>query len=303
MTATLTPPRVPEAEATTMPVPAAWPLRIFIAMFFVTPGGIARAQDLDEQEEPAIVQDQFELDESIFQQWVFGNGPRLASIPQHLDSLLMLSIVEVERSCSLSDAQKRKLLLAGHGDIKRFVDRVAEARKVFDRLRRDQGKINEIRQETQPLAAILGVGLFGDGSFFAKTLGTTLDPEQAARYRGVLREKGQFRYRAKVSLALANLDTVMGFTTEQYRRFVDVILEETTPPKNFAAPYETNVVLLKIARLPEAKIRPIFDEIRWKTLSQQLQQARGMEQFLRTNGLLEEAEPVKSTKPGERAQD
>ena len=275
-------------------------LGAFVATSLVAAGAVARAQDLDEREERPAVQNAFELDESNFHVWIFGNGRRNASAREHLDSLLMLSVAEVERSCPLSEAQKRKLLLAGHGDIKRFLDRVAEARKVFDRLRRDQNNINEIFRETQPLAAALAAGLFGEGSFFAKTLGTTLNPEQAARYRGALREKVQFRYRAKIALALADLDAVVGFTTEQYRRLVDVILEETTPPAKPAGQYETSVVLLKIARLPEAKVRPIFDDVRWKTLSRQLQQARGMEQFLQANGYLDATEPARAAQPGDR---
>jgi hypothetical protein len=271
-----------------------------MAIVLVAAGSTARAQDLDGQDELPVVQNNFELAESNFHQWVFGNGYRNVAPRDHLDSLLMVNVAEVDRACSLSQAQKRKLILAGHGDIKRFMDRVADARDVFERLRRDQTKMNEIFQEAQPLAATLAAGLFGDGSFFAKTLGSTLDPDQAQRYRGALREKSQFRYRAKVSLALANLDIAVGFTTEQYRRYVDVILEETTPPEKPAGQYETQVVLLKIARLPEAKIRPIFDDVRWKELSRQLQGARGMEQFLQANGYIEAKDQAKARKTGER---
>ena len=65
-------------------------------------------------------------------------------------------------------------------------------------------------------------GLFGDDSFFAKTLRTTLDQEQASRYREMLREKAQFHYRAKVNLAVTNLaDDGHPFPHQQVGRLGD----------------------------------------------------------------------------------
>ncbi len=261
------------------------------------------AQDLDEKEEVPVVQNVFELHESNFDQWVFGQAGRANSAKEQLDSLLMLSVGEVERACNLSEAQKKKLLLAGHGDIKHFMDRVAEARRVFDLLRRDQNNINEIYQETVPLSATLKAGLFGTDSFFHKTIGATLDPDQAARYRKSILEKNQFRYRAKVRLAINNLDNAIGFSGEERQRLTDLVLEQTKPPEKPAGQYETQVVLLKIARIPEAKIRPIFDEARWKLLKVQFQQARAFEQFLQGQGFLDDPEPAATFKPANTKRD
>jgi hypothetical protein len=273
-------------------------------MILISTGTTTRAQDLDEVEErPVAQQNVFELHESNFEQWVFGTAGRANSARDQLDSLLMLSVGEVERSCNLSEAQRKKLLLAGHGDIKHFMDRVAEARRVFDLLRRDQNNINEIYQETVPLSTTLRAGLFGSDSFFSKTIGTTLEPEQEARYRKSILEKNQFRYRAKVRLAINNLDNAIGFSGEERQRLTDLVLEETKPPIKPAGQYETQVVLLKIARIPEAKIRPIFDEARWKLLIPQFQQARGMEAFLKTQGFLDEPEPAATFKPIETKKD
>jgi hypothetical protein len=254
--------------------------------------GSALAQDLDEQEEKPAAQNVFELHESNFDQWVFGQAGRANSAQDQLDSLLMLSIGEVERACNLSVAQKKKLLLAGHGDIKHFMDRVAEARRVFELLRRDQNNINEIFQETQPLATTLRTGLFGTESFFSKTIATTLEPEQASRYRRSILEKNQFRYRAKVRLAINNLDNAIGFSGEERQRLTDLVLAETRPSEKSAGQYEATVVLLKIAKIPEAKLRLIFDEARCRLLNAQFQQAKGMEMFLRGQGFLDDPEPA-----------
>ena len=262
--------------------------------------GNVRSQDLGETEaevQPADVANRFVLDEANFNQWVFGNvSPKNLSTEERFKALLAVTVADVERSCPLSESRKRKLLLAGRGDIKRFTDRVADARAMFDRLKNDQNNINAIFQETQPLAALLANGLFGEGSLYAKTLATTLEPEQAARYRESVREKQRFRYKAKVALALARLDDAVGFTAEQNRRFHALILEETAPLEKPAGAMESNLVLLKIARIPESKIRPIFDDAQWQALGRQLQKARALEPMLRDNGLLDPTEPAKADK-------
>ena len=254
-------------------------------------------QDLGEVEiQPAVV-DPFAFNDANFNQWVFGNVRMDLSPEERLKSFLILQTAEVERACTLSDAQRQKLLLAGSGDIKRFANRVADAKLVFDRLKHDQNNIGEMFQSAQPLAASLAAGLFGEGSFYSKTLRTTLRPEQLTSYREMIQEKNRFRYKAKVSLALANLDASVGFTTDQLHRFAAVILKETTPTEKPAPQQEVNVVLCKIARLPESKIRPIFDDVQWNSLSQRLHQARQMEPELRALGLLDPIEPAKAEQP------
>jgi hypothetical protein len=142
---------------------------------------------------------------------------------------------------------------------------------------------------------------------FAKTLATTLTPEQQSRRREALLDQARFRYKAKVSLALATLDDHLGFTSDQTRRFLALILEETTPPAKKARAFdeslvdlraaglpaakvlliEESMIYLKIAGLPEAKVRAIVDEGQWKALSRIFQKARSMEEFLRSNGYLD----------------
>jgi hypothetical protein len=51
-------------------------------------------------------------------------------------------------------------------------------------------------------------------------------------------------------------------------------------------------VLDHAAKLPEAKIRPIFDRSQWQMLISQLTQAIGMGQWLKDNGDFAGAEPA-----------
>ena len=278
--------------------PLTRPLPCLILAILLGAGSTAWGQDdLDEPDEPKAAVQHVAIDESNFERWVFGTmGGNNINARDRLESLLTLSIDEADRVCHLTDAQKKKLRLAGHGDLKHFLERVEEARRVFHRLNRDQNNINTIYQETVPLSTALRAGLFGEGSFFAKTLRTTLDADQTARYREGLDEKLRFRYRAKVGIAVANLDAVVGFTADQRRKLIDLVLNETKPPSKpaaNAAGYENYVILYKISRLPEDKIKSIMDDARWRDLSRQLQQSKNMEQFLKANGYLDDDEPAK----------
>jgi hypothetical protein len=277
------------------------PVRLLgiLAFLVLTTDSKALAQDFEVEEDVVVVENAFELHESNFDRWIFGNTGNSGSAREHLESLLMLSIGEVDRSCSLNESQKKMLLLAGRGDIKHFLNRMAAARRVFDQFRHDQRNTNTIYQETVPLAAALRTGLFGKDSIFAKTIMSTLETEQAERYQNSLQQRNLFRHQAKVRLAVANLDQTIGFTADQRRRLLDLILQETKPSLKVTQQYESQVVLLKISRIPKEKIRQILDDSRWKVMNQQLQQARSREVFLKQNGFLDEAEPDSTAKNAE----
>src|SRR5208283_5075319 len=186
-----------------------------------------------------------------FDQWVFG-GPRNSKAGRNkLDSLLALQVDDVARMCPLSEVQKKKLLLAGRGDIKRFFDKVEEKRKKFEKVKQDQTKIGEIYQELVPL---------------------------------------------KVELAVAQLDQTVGFRDEQRRRLVELILSETQPPTRFGQ-YDYYLVMYQAGQIAEAKLKPLFEDRQWALLNRQLNQMRGMQQFLQDQGLLH---PLKVVHPPRR---
>jgi hypothetical protein len=228
----------------------------------------------------------FVMSDEQFDQWVFG-GPMNSGAARRnkLESLLTLQVDDVGRACHLSELQRRKLILAGKGDIKRFLDKVDEKRKKFDKVKSDQNKVGEIYQELQPLQVALNSGLFNEGSIFAKTLRTSLASDQAARYERIVSEKRQFRYRAKVELAVAQLEQSVGFSDAQRRGLVEVILRETKPPARYGQ-YDYWVVMYQAGRIPESRIRPIFDDQQWAFLKRQLDQMRGMGHWLRNAGMI-----------------
>jgi hypothetical protein len=211
-------------------------------------------------------------------QWVFGRFGGAAGARTKLDSALTLKIDELERLCGLSETQKKKLLLAGKGDIKRYFDKVEELKR---KAAVGQNGMNQnIWQDLQPLQAELNTGLFGEESLYTKMVRRTLNDDQIAHFESQLRERKQARYQSTVEWFVMHVDRALGLSDLQRQQFVSVLVTETPPPSLFGRADYT-YLMLQSAKLPEAKIKPIFDTAQWRLLSRQFNQARMMEQWLR----------------------
>ena len=75
-------------------------------------------------------------------------------------------------------------------------------------------------------------------------------------------EKRLFRYRAKVELIVASLDQTVGFSDDQRRQLVELILRETELPKRFGQ-YDYWLVMYQTGKIPESKLKTIFDDKQW----------------------------------------
>src|SRR5690349_3656190 len=87
------------------------------AILVIVGGGpYARAQDDGEEEEeapnpaPAVRMHAFVMNDQQFDQWVFGNMglANAAAARNRLDSLLTLNVDDLERTCGLTPAQRKK---------------------------------------------------------------------------------------------------------------------------------------------------------------------------------------------------
>jgi len=266
------------------------------------PGAAARGQandDDDEPEKPAPGQPLYLVNEVMFNRMVYGNAtPETAR--EKLDSVLNLKLASVERSSAISQAQKERLALAGRGDIKRVFDRIEDRKGVLNK-QIDQDEYRRLIQELRPFQHLWIGDPFGDGSYFSKALKVTLEEGQAERFMKVEGEARRVHYRARIDQVIVSLDASLGLSAEQRRRLTNLLVEETRPPLVFTA-YDTQVVLYQMARLPEAKVRPILDDPQWLTLEGRFLQARAMKPFLVSNGCLaEEAADGPAPKPIEPA--
>jgi hypothetical protein len=262
----------------------------------VASGISARAQDDDDEDEapaPPAPVNAFFMNDAQFDQWVFGNmgAANAATARTKLDSLLTLQVDDLERTCSLTSVQKKKLLLAGRGDIKRFFDRIEDIRKKFSKNRNDQNQFAQVWQEIQPFRNAFNSGFFDGGeSIFSKAIKGTLKPEQVEKHEEVVRDRVLYRYWARVDLAMELLNNEVGFTDDQRQQLVKLLREETKPPRRLGE-QDYYVVLYQISRIPEAKLKPVFEDFQWRSLKRQVDQGRGMEHFLKQNGFVAGDEP------------
>ncbi len=255
-------------------------------------GRIERAEEDDSliDETPPRDQTQFGLADANFDAWVFNNGRQGVHNRQGFDDRLTLRLAEIDRECRLTDAQKAKLRLAGRGDTKRFFDLLEEKHRVFQQLKNDRNKINDIFQQIAPLQKMVSAGVFNRSSFFGKTLGGTLTTGQNERLERVENERRAYRYRAAIDMTAVMLGESLGFTSDQHRQFVDLLQHETTPPRMFP---ESNMyidyefVMYRASRLPSERLRPLFDNAQWRVLEKQLEQHKMYDRMLRQNGMLD----------------
>jgi len=200
-----------------------------------------------------------------------------------LNLTLEVRIDEVNETCGLTEAQKQKLHLAGRADIKRFFDRVDEIK------RESEISNNNVSLATRPLTIELQSGLFGDHSFFAKTITRTLSAEQAAKLESLIHQQKLRRYQATVGWYVVQLNKSLGLSDEQRQRLEELLVKETRPPKKYGQGVHW-FVLIQASNIPESMIKPIFNDIQWRMFSRQVEQAKRMEEWLKMNGVVADDE-------------
>ena len=264
-----------------------WPAYIALAGM-LSRSATGWAQDEDD-DLPAVPQAQvanFEIQENQFDSWVFQNLQTVAAARKKLDQMLSLQMDDVDRACQLSESQRKKLQLAGRGDMLLFFEQVEVVRKKFLLVRRDQQKFNEIWQDISPLQVRFQSGLFGDDSFYRKTLRNMLKGEQLSKFSLVDGERRKFQYLAKVELVVAMLENALPMRDEQRQKFINLIVEQSKPPRSFVGQQDYDIVMWNISKIPEQTLKPLFADTEWKVLNQQFAQVRGLEQWLKQSGAL-----------------
>lgn len=269
-------------------------LRLPVVVLGMTlPVFVGAAPDDEEPPREPAVQNEFFVAAENFDQWVFQGAGTLQAGKQQVHSRLKLKLDELDRICGLTPAQKEKLQLAARGDMKRFFEQVEVVRVKFLAVQNDQNAFGQIWQEIQPLQTKLSSGLFNETSLFFKTIRSTLDAEQVAKYDAVLEERRKFRYKATIEISLTTLEKTVALRSEQHKALAKLLIEETPPPYAFGQ-YDHYLVMYQLAKLPEAKVKSLVEDHQWAGLKQQLDQHRGMEQWLIQNGVLAKAaEPAR----------
>ena len=272
-----------------VPTPARPRWLRLLAPLMILWASFAFAADEDDDDPPAAeaqVNRGFFVQEENFDQWVFQGSNNAAAGKARMESSVKMKLAELRRVCDLTDAQSKKLSLAARGDMRQFFEDVEVVRRKFLKVRNDQNAFNQIWQEINPLQQRQAAGLFGDSSFFAKTVRNTLTREQQEKYQVILDDSRRFRYQSAAEVALHNLSNTLALRHDQHESIFKLIIEETQPPLTFGQ-YDQYFVFYSLAKLPTAKLKPLMDDRQWKLLQPHLQQGRAMESTLMQRGMIE----------------
>jgi hypothetical protein len=130
------------------------------------------------------------LGENALEQVVFGTGLTVDAAEHRCRETLHLQIAACDRIAGLNDAQRRKLQLAGRGDISRLFTRYRRFQTKFTDLAEEVDNLQAFKEWTSQLSSeskslrqqwISATG--SGGSLFVKTLATMTSPEQLAEFR------------------------------------------------------------------------------------------------------------------------
>ncbi len=196
--------------------------------------------------------------ERPFNQIAYGRYGNELSARARMNQVMELRLENLERTCCITETQRRKITVACKGDIKRFFDTIEEKRRRL-RLAKGDDEREKIWEELSAFSGSLDDHLFNELSLFHKMLTKTLTQDQRARYQADRREAQAFAHRAQVESATEILDMALGLDDDQRERLKRLLLVETRPPK-IAAPHRvaTLFVLAQTVNLPESKFGPII---------------------------------------------
>jgi hypothetical protein len=230
-----------------------------------------------------------------FENWFFNQVGSAKAARQRYDSQLALHLDAIDRTCHLTDEQKKKLQLVGQGDIKTVFDHFETAKFRFNQLDNDIQRLNEIMQEIRPMQ--MSGGPFDESSLFFRCLRHTLNDEQRAKFEAVERERREHRHRAQIELVVGMLEQTAPLQDAQRRAFVELLTTEIKPARSYSGTYGYYLLMSRLDRIPEEKMKPLLSATQWKALQGQIAQYKGIVPNLRQSGYLVEDDDEAETTP------
>jgi hypothetical protein len=233
--------------------------------------------------QPAIGMEQFDM-------WIFQGLPgRGTGAREALESRVDLEILRISQAITLDDPQTDHLKLAGHGDIKRFFDRVEKARRQFLAIqnRLDRNNLNEAYQLAAPLQQELTVGLFGPKSLLQKTIASTLNEQQLAAWEKEQGRTDQLRAERAVKLFIAQMQRQVPMTNAQRTQLAELIVAKAKSIR-VNDQYTQYLLQYHLSEVPREELENLFDPNQMKAIDRSIQQGRAMVNMLKQRGLLNE---------------
>ena len=263
---------------------------LFAVAALVDAEAVASAPDDDDLDE-VVVQPQITMSESQFEQYLgatrnveLPNGRVVTSNAPNfrLESSLAEEIRVLTKACSLTESQKKKLQLAGRGDIDRLVGEVAEMRRKCVGIPMNIQQYTEMRNILQVLNNKIQLGVIHESSLFYKTLRKTLDVQQRYSYQLFVHER-KVAVVKQVLSTWTRLTNGIKLSTESQQKLLDTLVAHGRIPQTHTS-YNMYIVLIETARL-ESHLIPLLSEEEWQSIQTYLQRSRASIEIMKKSGL------------------
>jgi hypothetical protein len=275
---------------------AAWTLAWLLVAVCVGPP--IQAQDHLDQKQPEIViaPDRVVRRATDFDRWVLKVLGGKTEAPIRLESILTARVEKVARQSGLTEFQRKKLTLAGRGDIKRLVDRATKSRSdLADDANEGQALANEGPPPLSWRRESIG-DVFGQGSFFAKVLKSTLIAEQAAQYERAVRIETLARHRATIHWVVDTLDATLQINGVARGQLEALFVKNTRPPRSFGD-HDYYGLLFQVSKLPDSAFQSILNESQWAKLSKHIAESKRLLPTLKEGGFIPDEDIVSAPRP------
>ena len=213
---------------------------------------------------------------------IFARHKTAEAARRFADLTLTEIIGRIDRDCHLAPDQKRKLNLAGQGDISRFFHRVeAFKTEMYNR--------TEVPPGTEPAVAIRSMaicfqsGLFHDGSLLRKSLPTVLDTDQLAAYFVGVEKDRQRRHDVSIKNLIVLVGETTPFTPQEREQFQAVIKTEIPPCKS-EGPFGVYYLVIQAGRLAKKQPDKFPNQRQREFLINFMHETEGFERILRDAG-------------------
>lgn len=277
---------------------------VVVFLLSLTAGSAAMAQVPADDEDfdvvaPAPAERQIIFLDQLFDQIAFGraqviaiNGGQVIQLDEQMasesdarkrwNSALAAQVQAKDRLYSLSEPQRRKLQLAGKGDIHQHFSRLAEIRSKVTAGPLQREQFAALMKELQPIQNSTLENLFDDNSLFQKTLRTMLTEEQHRRFRSIELEK-QRRILESVMQDWDLAADRFKLWGEPRKRFIELLVPRLHISSTAGA-YSHPIVFLEAWRIRE-QVRPLLSADEWKKFEWQVERAKDSIPILEARGL------------------
>ena len=249
---------------------------------------LARGQDDWNAKEPEPMDQNIHnmglLVEQNINHWIFSCSSA-AQGRRNLESKLTLRLNAIENAGGLTKPQVEKLYLAGRGDIETFFRNVDRVKKECEGLNINNQEFQKIWQKVQPLQQEYKNGVFKEGSLYHKVLQGIIRSDPSGEYQKRELERRKFHHKSMIEMAVAAMELGVPLTDNQRQKFINVLVAETKPPKNYGDQLQY-VVFCLASKIDEKKLQPIFDKEQWRAVRGMLRQGKAMERHFRKQGLV-----------------